>query len=65
MLEIGLCLAAILTNTSGFDWNKHDEKIFKRAQYVCGTDKRYDDTKCVRRFTKTKVRTYRVICGVQ
>ena len=65
MVTIGLCLSAILVNTSGFEWNKHDEKIYKRAEYVCSTDERYADSKCVYSFTKTEERVYRVICGEQ
>ena len=65
MVTIGMCLAAALINTSGFEWNKHDEKIYKRAEYVCATDSRYAENRCVTTFTKTEERVYRVICGVQ
>jgi len=58
-----LCLAAVLINISGFDWDKHDKKIFKRAEYVCANDKRYEDTPCVRKFIKKEERVYNVICG--
>ena len=58
-----LCAATIFINMSGFDWNMHDQKILKRAEYVCGNDKRYEGSTCVKFFTKTEKQVYRVLCG--
>ena len=57
------CAATILVNLSGDPWNKHDEKVRKRAVYVCANDPRYKDTPCLYKLVKTKPRSFQAFCG--
>lgn len=59
-----ICAATIIINTSGDPWNEHDEKVMKRATYVCATNERYEDTPCLVKFYKKETRAYWAICGV-
>lgn len=60
MFSLLICAAATWVNLTTEPWDSYDKKIFKRAKYVCSTEK-YSG--CVKTFTKVKRDQYRVICG--
>ena len=60
-----ICLATILTNLSGLDWNTHDLKMKEYAKNVCSTREQYKDTPCLKEFIKTGKRSYQAICSTQ
>ena len=58
-----ICAATILINMTNLPWNDHDKKIEKSAVHRCGTDVRYKDTPCLKKFVKKGERNYYAICG--
>lgn len=58
-----VCAATLWINLTKEPWNDHDKKIYRRAQHVCSSDDRYKETPCVKKFIKSDIRTYRVLCG--
>lgn len=42
-------------------WNNEDRLVLKTAVKRCG--ELFEDAPCVKKFIKTEIRVYRVICG--
>ena len=59
------CITTMILNISGIGFSKdpRDLKSFKRAAYVCGSDKRYEDGPCLIKFMKVENGVYRALCG--
>lgn len=55
------CVAPIILNQSGTDWNDHDNKILEKYRTRCG--KVFKDSPCLKTFIKKEEQVYWVICG--
>lgn len=62
-LKVITCAAITIVNTSGLEWNDHDDKILEHSKKVCATNPKYSDTPCLKKFIKKEKRHYNAICG--
>lgn len=60
-----ICMTTIIINLTTFPLNNTDFKAIKRSQFVCSSDKRYNDQPCLKKFVKKEKRVYNAICGVK
>lgn len=57
------CPEVIISNTSGYEWNEHDDKMLDYSEKRCYSI--YKNSPCLKTFEKYDERDYRAICGRQ
>lgn len=57
------CAVTLLVNVSTISINQQDLRSFARAAKTCGSNKRYKESPCLKKFIKREQGTYWAICG--